>query len=423
MVGGPGFWHAFPCVPCWAQPFDAGRRQGGDALDRGSADVKHRFLVLLCAALGACATVPAPVPAPPYALFHDELFAAPAQRIDADDVFALSEAMKRYVHVDIARQVRAEGPSRGLLDALYQREQLKLDYDAGVTRNAAQAFDARKGNCLSLVIMTAALAKELGLQVSYQSVAVEETWSRSEDLAFLSTHVNLTLDKRAIDSAPGYDGTRSLTVDFLPAQDVARGRTRSISEDTIVAMYMNNRSAEALARRQIDESYWWVRAAIVRSPDFATSYNTLGVVYLRRGDLPAAEEVFRYLLARAPRNKQVLSNLATVLEKEGRAPEANVLRSRLARLEPYAPYHFFWLGTAAMQRGDFATAKSMFAKEVDRADYCSEFHFWLGLANYRLGDLDEARKQLAIAMEDSTTSSDFELYAAKLERLRSLGAH
>ena len=51
-----------------------------------------------------------------------------------------------------------------------------------MTRNAAEAFDARSGNCLSLVIMTAAFAKELGLPVRYQNVFVDEAWSRSGDL-------------------------------------------------------------------------------------------------------------------------------------------------------------------------------------------------------------------------------------------------
>jgi transglutaminase-like putative cysteine protease len=55
------------------------------------------------------------------------------------------------------------------VQALYQPDQIRLEYDAAVTRNAAQAFEARTGNCLSLVIMTAALARELGLTVRYQS--------------------------------------------------------------------------------------------------------------------------------------------------------------------------------------------------------------------------------------------------------------
>jgi tetratricopeptide (TPR) repeat protein len=378
-------------------------------------------LLLLCAGLGACATPPPLLP--PAVFFHDGLFAAPAERIDASDVFALSEAMKHYVHFDIAHELRIEGRARGLIIALYRHDRLMLDYDSATTRNAAQAFDARKGNCLSLLIMTAAFAKELGLQVNYQAVATEETWSRSDDLLFLNTHVNLTLAKRVIDYAPGHDPDLVVGVDFLPSERLMAPRTRSISEDTVVAMYMNNRAAEALASGQIDEAYWWTRAAIAQAPDFLAPYNTLAVVYLRHGYPQAAEEVLSSVVQRDPQDRKVMSNLLVALDKLGRTEEASALREKLARMEPYPPYHFFWLGTAAMERGDFQAAKSLFEREVRRADYCSEFHFWLGLANLRLGDLEGAQKQLAIALENSTTTTDHDLYAGQLARLRSYGAH
>jgi hypothetical protein len=419
IVGKVGFWHAFrQCILLGAS---VTRRAGvtpSGICWPGECRLKRFVLPLLCAALVACATAPVPSPEP---LFHDELFAVPAQPIGADDLFALSDAMKHFIHVDIAHELRIEGLARGLFDALDQRDQLKLDYDSAMTRNAAQAFDARKGNCLSLVVMTAAFAKELGLQVTYQTVDTEQMWGRSDDLVFLNTHVNLALGKR-VNFAPGHDASRVLTIDFMPAEHLLGQRTREIPEGTIVAMYMNNRSAEALARRQIDEAYWWARGGIVRAPGFESPYNTLGVVYLRHGDLQAAEKVLRHLLERDPRERQAMSNLSIVLDKLGRAGEADALRARLEQMEPYPPYHFFGLGTAAMQRGDFQAAKALFEKEVDRADYCSEFHFWLGVAKFRLGDIEGARKQLAIAMQNSTTRTDHDLYAAKLERLRSYGA-
>ncbi len=379
--------------------------------------MKYMLLALLSALLCGCSTPPVqPSPEP---FFHDHLFAAATQRADADQVFALSEAMKHYVRFDIAAQLRREGSARGLINALYRRDQLRLDYDSAATRNAAQAFDARKGNCLSLVLMTAAFAKELGLHVTYQTVASEETWTHSRGIAFLSTHINVTLGPRAITARSGFDAGHSLTVDFLPAEDLRGQRIQPVSEDTVVAMYMNNRAAESLSRGLTDEAYWWARAAIVQAPHLPSAYNTLGVVYMRHGDMKAAEDVFGFLLRRDPHDKQALSNLATMLETLGRLGESSAARAVLAQLEPYPPFHFFRLGMTAMEHGDFKTAKRMFAKEVDRADYSSEFHFWLALANFRLGDADEARKEMQLAVKNSTSRSDRDLYAAKLERLRS----
>ena len=59
---------------------------------------------------------------------------------------------------------------------LYKRQKLGLEYDATSTRTASEAYAARAGNCLSLVIMTSAFAKALGLPVYYQRVFVDESW-------------------------------------------------------------------------------------------------------------------------------------------------------------------------------------------------------------------------------------------------------
>jgi tetratricopeptide (TPR) repeat protein len=287
-----------------------------------------------------------------------------------------------------------------------------------MTRNAAQAFAARSGNCLSLVIMTAAFAKALDVPVTYQSAYTDETWSRSGGLYFKSGHVNIQLGRRLIDRGNERDTTR-LMIDFLPAAELRGLRTTPISEARVVAMFMNNRAAEALARNEVDDAYWWARAAMQQSPDFFGAYNTLGVVYLRHGDSARADRVFARVLEREPGNAQALSNRAQALTRLGRAEEAQALQRRLAQVEPYPPYHFYDLGRAAMQRGEFETARELFAREVDRASYNADFQYWLGLAEFRLGDLASARKHLALAMESSATRDERDLYAAKLAWLRS----
>ena len=373
---------------------------------------------VVCVGLSGCAIVP--VEPPPQRLFDDGLFAAPSEPIRADAIFALSDAKKRYVDVEIANHMRSKGPQRGLLEALYSKNQLMLEYDAVRTRNAAEAFEARTGNCLSLVIMTAAFAKHLELPVRYQSVYYESTWTRSGNLYFSSSHVNLALEYRATDARPGLDTERAWTVDFLPPEDLRGQRSRAITEATVVAMYMNNRAVEALARGQLDDAYGWAREAIRQSPAFLSAYNTLAVVYLRHGNLPQAAQMLRHVLEREPDNTVALSNLARVLGEQGQSAEAALLAQRLAKIEPYPPFHFFDLGMTALRAGNFASAREMFTKELKRAAYHHEFHFWLAVANLGLGDKSEARKHLILAKENSTTVDDKALYSAKLERINSL---
>jgi Flp pilus assembly protein TadD len=382
--------------------------------------VTCRGSVLLCAWLCACAGL-RPVDQAPAFLFQDESFAAPVQRFRADDLFALSEPMRQFVADIRAHEWKSLGQAEALVRALHEKGQLRLEYDAAMTRTASEAFEARAGNCLSLVIMTAALAKKLELEVEYQSAMTKELWSRSGDLLLGSGHVNVTLSYGRINGvSPNYQwGKSALLVDFVPADEILGLPVREIPEQTIVAMYMNNRAVESLVLGKLDDAYGWARAAIRRSPGFPNSYNTLGVVYLRHGDMAQAERVFRFELQREPGDTTVMSNLADVLSRTGNEAQAAALRSRLARIDPNPPYYFFDLGMDAMRRNDFQTAKRLFAKEVYRADYNDEFHYWLGIAYLKLGDIDRARRQLLLAIERSQSRGGRDLYAAKLAWLQS----
>ncbi|HEX6138609.1 MAG TPA: hypothetical protein VF059_13215 [Casimicrobiaceae bacterium] len=367
--------------------------------------------------LAACAS--APIPERPGALFDDALFAAPSQRISAADVFALSPEMRQYLATDIARLVRADGSQRGLYEALYTRGGLTLEYDAAITRNASQAFAARTGNCLSLVIMTAAFAKEMGMTVRFQHVFTDETIGRSGDFYLSIGHVNVALRNMRNNAGIIQYDVDSMTIDFLPPPDLRGLRFWVIDESTIVAMYMNNRAVESLVSGNVNDAYWWAREAIVQDPRFLSAYNTLGIVYQRHRNLPQAQRALEYVLAHEPANTTAMSNLVSVLNDRGQLVAASKLRDELARIEPNPPFAYFKRGLAAMQERNYKLAKEMFSKEVDRAAYYHEFHFWLAMANAGLGEMDQARAQMTIALENSTTRADHDLYAAKLERLRS----
>jgi tetratricopeptide (TPR) repeat protein len=379
-------------------------------------------VVLMSLLLAGCASVP---PAPQDdRFFRDAQFRPPADAIRVDDVFALSPAMRDYLETQIAGPARKRGRQNALVDALYTHGDLKLEYDSEMTRNAAQAFAARSGNCLSLVIMTAAFAKALDLPVTYQKVFVDDEWSRSGDLYVAIGHVNLTLGRHKTDEVEvGYRVGRKppesegMTIDFLPPDDIRRMRTREIGEDVIVAMFMNNRAVEALAHDRVDDAYWWAKASIRQSRGFLVAYNTLGAVYRRHGDAPAAEAVLRFVLEREPENTQAMSNLVAVLRDQGRAAEAERLAARLERLDPEPAFVHFNRGVAAFERGDMVAAKEAFAREVARAPDYHEFQFWLGVTLLRLGDVEAARKHLTLALKNSTTRRDHDLYAAKLDRL------
>lgn len=376
------------------------------------------LLALASLLLAGCGSPPLQRPeAPPPQLFADALFTPPAQAIDATRVFALSPEMREYLQRVILPASRRVGAQQALLEALYTNGQLKLDYDATRTRNAAEAFEARSGNCLSLLIMTGAFANEMGLHVRYQSVLHEEAWERSDDLHFFIGHVNIRLGGfgRHTFATGGQDW---MTIDFLPGQDLTRQRTREIDQPRVLAMYMNNRGAEALARGDLDEAYAWLREGLRHDPGYLAAYNTLGVVYLRRGALREAEAALRHVQALDRDNPHVLGNLTIVMRKAGRDDEAQALLARLRHVQPEPPFALFREGQQAMRAGEYRRAQRLFEREIARAPEYHEFHFWLALAHLQLGEQRAARDALELALKTSTTREQQGLYAAKLQRLK-----
>ena len=381
--------------------------------------MKTAAVLLFSVLLASCASAP---PMPPAAgLFHDELFEAPSVPINPAEAMAVSANMRRYVSDKILSGSRFEDRKQQLVDALYRKDELLLEYDAAETRTAAQAFEARSGNCLALVMMTAAFAKELGLSVRYQTVLGDDSWDRSGDLYVSVGHVNLTLADRPPLTGFGFMDTGQLTIDFVPPRNARAVRARVIREHTVVAMYLNNRAVEALARGQLSDAYGWVREAIRIDPELLSAYITLGVVYRNRHHPELAEQALLRVSEREPGNTKAMSNRVLVLRDLGRHAEASALMQQLARLDPHPPFSYFHEGMAALREHRFEAARKLFIKEVDRAPYHHEFQFWLAVTYLELHDAGRATAHLTKAMETSTTRKDHDLYAAKLGRLKALG--
>lgn len=406
------------------------------ALTRQQTSVRKSATFLwLCVALmssftlaGCASTTTTSAPAP---LFQDEAFSSRAPRAavpSAHDVFALSPAMQQFLDVPRGSSdpkkstLGVKAPQEALLDALYFNGELRIDYDASYTRNPADTFATKSGNCLSLVLMTAAFAKALDLEVTYQQVQVNENWSRGNGMLFAAGHVNLVLGKRTFSTVSreriDHD---ALTVDFFPPEATVGQRATAIEESRVIAMYFNNRAVELLVDGKRDDAYWWAREAIVQDATFLPAYNTLGVIYRRSGMHASAERAFSHILSADSSNTNALANLALVLREQNRNEEAKPFEARLARASVYGefePFHFFHQGMAMLKVGELAQAQAAFRAELRRNPYSEEVHYWLARALVASGNRSLAREHLALAGQYSTTTKGRELYAAKREFLQ-----
>ena len=374
---------------------------------------------------GGCATAPSPQQDP--VLWLDEAYRPLAQPLPASEaLFALDDDMRAFADKAFSSLNPLHDRRQALLDALYRNEHgqrlgLKLHYDATVTRTAAEAFAARAGNCLSLVMMTSAFAQHLGLPVTYQDVRTELQYSHQGSLTVASGHVNLVLGPRPSGGTLTFRDNRVLVVDFLPPPEARGQRSTPLEQPTIVAMYFNNRAAELLAAGRVDEAYWHAREALKHDPRFLHAYNTLGVVHERAGHAAAAEASFRRVLSVDGASVAALGNLVRLLSAQGRSTEAASWATRLAAVQPEPPLHHYRLGLAAMEAGDAQAAAALFRQELRRQPLLDDVHLALAQALHRLGDTAGARQHLARAAEYGRSRSDRERYLHKLAALKAAG--
>ena len=379
---------------------------------------RRPWALLLGLVLASCADAPAPMAASE-PLFTDSSFAPPSERIVPADIFKVTPEMRAYLDSKVAEEAAKHGQARALVESLFKDRLLQLDYDAEYTRDAAQAFDARAGNCLSLAIVTGAMAKELGLEVTYQSVKTSEHWELDGDLLELVGHVNVSVGMPVQKVRSwGFNADR-WTVDFLPASDTKGLATRTISESRIAAMFMNNRAAEALAHQRTDDAYWWIRSAVATDPSFSTLYNTLGVTYFRKGMLAQAESALRFALSLAPDSSESWNNLAVVLRRDGRAEQAASIERQHPPSGAAALAAAIDGGMKANESGDYARALELFTRALRKSSDNHDLHYQLAVTYLNLGDRRRAMEHLLAAEDNSTTARQRSVYASKVELLKS----
>jgi Tfp pilus assembly protein PilF len=380
--------------------------------------LSRRLVAAFATVLLAAGCAHAPPPAPNVSgLLHDEWFAPSRENTDPGRVLALSDAMRSYADNELRALIAHRDPRRVLVKALHDSGQLRLAYDAERTGNAAETYESRAGNCLSLVLMTGAFARHLGLPVTFRAVQLDPQYTRAGGLTLENGHVNILMGHMG--ERPIW-GASDLIVDFLPTRELTGHSAVVLKEDTVIAMYMNNRAAETLAEGRIDDAYAWARAALLQDAGHAAAVNTLAVVYMRRNRLAAAEETLRFALAREPENTAALSNLVLVLRGTGRQADADLVAAQLKALQPYLPFHFFEAGRHALDAGKAAEARELFERELRRQPFQHEVHFWLAQAWLQLGNGTRAADHLSQAKDYSTTIASQKLYSAKLDRLRAL---
>ncbi|REL25992.1 tetratricopeptide repeat protein [Thalassotalea euphylliae] len=268
----------------------------------------------------------------------------------------------------------------------------------GETYTASQAMNSLQGNCMSLAILTTALARLVDVDLAFREVLTLPVFEKQNNLVFSSIHVQTKLF-----AAPSQGGLSAIfsnagvVIDYFPAS--SNIKSRYLTYHQFVAMYYKNIASDALVVGDLERAFANAITAYQYDDTSVEVMNLLAVIHRRQGDERTAEQIYDFAMKLAPNNLSLLSNYATLLAMQHRGEEANGLQAKMAKLEDPNPYS--WLNQAylAQQQGNYRQAIEFFNRTIELAPYVNEAYIGLYQVYMAKGQETRAKNVIAKALD------------------------
>ncbi len=316
----------------------------------------------------------------------------------AIDPFATSPEMVAWVE-DVLRPHKADDDLEQIIaiqHALFDGS-FGFSYEADLTLTAEEAFERRRGNCMSFTVMFVSLARTAGIEAFLMTVMRKPDVDREGDLVVVNRHVVAAMMNQL--------GTVAI-FDFYIRDDGPRIQRLVIDDVKATAMYHTNLGGEAIRDGRLDDASEHLRIATVLAPDWAPGWINLGVVQNRMGDKAGAFEAYRKALEADPLDPSALTNMAAIYRDQGMEREAD-MALRAAAHQTTNPFTLIALADVEMIDGNVRAARKWLKKA--RRWYPREPEVYRALSRLaaQRGDLDgSARYQdRAIRLEHETSET------------------
>jgi len=375
------------------------------------------LLFLSAAILHACSTLPAAIEPQVVQMLQQtsQSFGARPQIISPADIHALTPEQAQEF-LDFFNHPRlADVPAYRRLYYYLEGKVQDFTY-RNDTLTASAAFASNSGNCLSLAIMTTALANLVNVPIEYELVDDYPVFEQYGTIIEKGLHVrSLLFDPYRAARGDFMSNNRGIAIDYFPTN--AERFVMKMRHEEYQAMYYRNRAVEALRGEDLSAAYWYTMESLQLSPASAESLNMLAIVNRRVGNPDTAEQIYLYAIEHSDEKLSLLKNYRILLSSQGRVAEAVLIEQQLQQMDDRSPFNWLHLARSAQNEGDFSRAIEYFQKALELAPYLHEAHLGVAMAYYELGALDSANLELRIAIDSTSRNSTRQLYKRKLAAL------
>lgn len=289
--------------------------------------------------------------------------------------------------VAFARQTARSGTDRERLErlqtALFDRKVFAFEYEKMATFTAAEAFEAHRGNCVSMTNLLLAMARSLGIRLRPGLILRRQSSEKQGDLVLRFAHMVAV-----------YSDQQELRIyDFYLDRPDTPGRLTLLDDVDVAAIAASNAGVEALRAGDFARSQELFERAVRLGPGIPEVYAGLGVAQWRRGNIDAAFATFRKGLELAPSRASLLNNLAVLYIELGKPDEARIALAA-ANLSEASPHFLVAKGNLELASGDAAGAIRSYKGAHARDKTSVEPLLGIARAEQARGRKDAARKAL-----------------------------
>ena len=192
-----------------------------------------------------------------------DIVTAPALTVRAtsvptpEQVFAIPPALRDMLRKQVIdRSYSREQRLQALVEMIFDRQGLDLQYDANATYTVSEIWQQRRANCLAFTLLFVTLAREAGIQARVQEVGRVVSWYQDQDAGVVYSvgHVNAGVEMA------GRYGTVDLDHNVL----YDRHGPQPVGKARALAHFYNNRGAERMAEGDLDGARAFFEASLAQ---------------------------------------------------------------------------------------------------------------------------------------------------------------
>lgn len=295
----------------------------------------------------------------------------------------------------------------------YMQNVLSVFQFNGSTTPASEVMRTGSANCVSLALLTKALADVAGIEVRFRATYREPVIDIRGDLLLQATHVRSYLNAK-----PESGTIRQLYIDYFRGPLSYKGNF--LSEARFNAMVYNNLAAEALLRGELDQANALVQTSLQQDDHFIPSINLMAVLLRRQQHPEWARQWYQYGLAVAPHMLALLHNYQVLADQLGDQELVQQLEQQLALADSDDPFELYIQAVQAEQAGHEAQAINFYQRLQKKVPYLLQANQALVRHYLKNHQYQAARQLLEEALEYSYEPDKRSLLQHKLAMLRTM---